>query len=319
MFCVAVGYGLQNKLIQGAQKASPLFKKYLSDTSRKSRGEAEFVYNRAIEIIASVRYRPEHTGFELSNADGIKVLKSINEICAVVAECYADEPAKRAKVKLVLERLKAVAVPLLPLCLALKSQKKITLDKQELIRQHQCSVWAAWRVHFPTKSVFLKMHHMVCAVPRFINKYHMYYRIGEEGFEGVHPVMEKVKGNLKSIVNTEARIQTMYRRFQVSLASGVEAGKKELDDNIKTGPRGRYAKVMATRKEESLSFKKDVLWEEPAGYVHLVGGEVMKKEWMEVYSFVQSGIVPASWWNAFEKDETLGDLAKEKVKYSTKK
>lgn len=254
-----IGYGLQHKLIQGAQKLAPLAEKYLCDTSRKSRGEAEFVYNRAIEIIASVRYRPEHTGFELSNADGIKVLKNIDAICDVAAECYADEPAKRTLVKLVLEHLKAVAHPLLPLCLALKSQKKITAEKWELIYQHQCSVFAAWRVNFPTKNVYLKMHHMVCGVPRFIERFQMYYRVGEEGFEGVHPVMEKVKGNLKSIVNTEVRIQTMYRRFQVSLASGVEAGKKELDESIKTGPRGRYSKERATRKEESLSFKKDVL------------------------------------------------------------
>lgn len=298
---------------------APLLRKYLGDSSRKSRGEAEFVYNRAIEIVGCVRYRPEHTGFELSNADGIKVLNQINEICDVVGECYANEPAKRTEVRLVLARLKAVAAPLLPLCVALKSQQKIPLEKQQLILQHQCSVFAAWRDNFPRKNVYLKMHHMVCAVPRFINRHETFYRVGEEGFEGCHPVMEQVKGNLKSIVNTEARVQAMYRRFQISLASGVEAGKKELDSNIKTGTRGPYAKAMATRKEESLSFKKNVLREEPAGYVHLVGGEVMKKDWMEVYSFVQSGIVPASWCSAFEKDDTLGYLAKEKVKYSTKK
>lgn len=297
----------------------PLLQQYLKDTSRKSRGEAEFVYNRAIEIVAGVRYRPEHTGFELSNADGIKVLKYMDEICDVVSECYAEEPAKRDLVELIVKRLKAVATPLLPLCLLLKSQQIIPPEKQEEIRKQQCAVFAAWREHFPNKGVFLKMHHMVCAVPRFIGKYETYYRISEEGFEGVHPRMEGIKSNLKSMVSSEMRIQTMYHRFQVSLAAPVEAGKKKLDDNIKAGPRGRYAKVRKTRKEESLSFKKDVLREEPDGYVHLVTGEVMKKEWLEVYALVQFGIAPEAWWNAFEKARALSDVTKEKLKYSTRK
>ena len=143
----------------------------------------------------------------------------------------------------------------------------------------------------------------------------MYYRAGEEGFEAMHPRMEKVKSNLASMISTEQRIQTMYRRFQVSLAAPVEAAKKQLDDEIKTGPRGAYDKVKKTRKQESLFVANDVLREEPEGFVHLASGEVMKKEWLDVYAFVQFGKAPQAWWAAFDAANDLGDLAKEKIKY----
>lgn len=310
------GYGLAHKLTNGAKKLLPLLQDYLKDSSRKSRGEAEFVYNRAIEILAGVRFRPERTGFELSNADGIKVLKVMDEIGDVVSRCYGNEPAKRELVKQVVARIKAVASPLYQLCLLLKSQKIIPPETQEVIRTHQCAVFTAWRANFPNKNVFLKMHHWLCGMPRFIEKYQMFYRVSEESFESIHPVMEKTKSNLKPMVSTEKRLHNMYRRFQVSLAAPVEAGKTKLQDKITKGPRGPYNASQATRRQESLTCAIDELHEEPEGYLRLVSGEIMKKDWLDVYALVQFGKAPEAWWNAFDVVADLGDLAKEKLKFS---
>jgi hypothetical protein len=42
----------------------------------------------------------------------------------------------------------------------------------------------------------------------------------------------------------------------------------------------------------------------------------MKKDWLDVYALVQFGKAPEAWWNAFDVVADLGDLAKEKLKFS---
>ena len=61
------------------------------ESPKKPKGPAEFVFNRAVEAFGGVRYRAEHGGYELSNADGIKVLEAWDKIVGVVSQvCDCD-------------------------------------------------------------------------------------------------------------------------------------------------------------------------------------------------------------------------------------
>jgi hypothetical protein len=59
-------------------------------------------------------------------------------------------------------------------------------------------------------------------------------------------------------------------------------------------------------------------FEDPHGYLNLPTGEVIKKEWLEVYEFCQYHKAPIGWSKAFEHVESMGNFVKEKIRYSKK-
>ena len=69
------------KKIQGAEELLKEIKAHKKQSSKKPHGPAEYRYNKSFEEEAKVRFRAEHSGFELSNSDGITVLQHWNNIC----------------------------------------------------------------------------------------------------------------------------------------------------------------------------------------------------------------------------------------------
>lgn len=85
--------GLSNlvRLMKGAGILKQELTKFMSSSSKKPRGEAEFVFLKAVEIFGGF-YNAEHGGFELTHSDGIDMLEEWDKICALVSNTYPNSP-----------------------------------------------------------------------------------------------------------------------------------------------------------------------------------------------------------------------------------
>jgi len=189
-------------------------------------GPAEFVLNRAIEILATVRFRAEHGGFELSNDHGIKVLAIWEKIVKAVIAAYPGSDARstslRNKIQKFMESTKYIAEPLLYISKVLKYQEKVkdvVLKKLEIaLVKHS----VAWRIVFPNKKVFVKLHRLEAHVRDFILRYRFFGLVSEEGFEAFHPHIARVMDNVRSMVSITGHIKTIFRRLSVGLNEPVQ-------------------------------------------------------------------------------------------------
>jgi hypothetical protein len=57
--------------------------------------------------------------------------------------------------------------------------------------------------------------------------------------------------------------------------------------------------------EEDLDCETTLLEEDPHGYISLPTGEVIKKEWLEVYEFCQYHKAPFAWSKVFDHVESM--------------
>jgi hypothetical protein len=311
-------YGLQVKLINGAKIVVKVVEEYLRAKSRNSRGPSEFTFDRGIEYIARVQYQQQNSGTELTNRDAMKALAVWDDICDLVEKCYADEPHRQARVVEVMQNSKGFASPLFALNKMLMTQGRQTEDRHDIIRQHLFDVFIAWRRHFPEKNVFLKMHHLIAHAIFFIVEHEMLYRLSEEGFESFQSLIDNVKTTFASVVNEKKRFESIYHRLQVSMDEGIEAERTAYNIATTKGERGPYNTKKATRMEEDLDCDTALLVEDPPGYINLPTGEVIKKEWLEVYEYCQYQKAPLDWSKAFDHVESMGAFVKEKVRYSKK-
>lgn len=58
------------------------------------RGMGEYALHGAIETIGGVRFRPEHSGFEMWHSCRMKALSKWTEMCAAVSMVYEKEPVE---------------------------------------------------------------------------------------------------------------------------------------------------------------------------------------------------------------------------------
>jgi hypothetical protein len=54
-------------------------------SGKKTKGRAEFVFNRAIELFGAVKFRAEFGGWDLSNSHCLQVLETWEKIVSAVA------------------------------------------------------------------------------------------------------------------------------------------------------------------------------------------------------------------------------------------
>jgi AAA15 family ATPase/GTPase len=102
--------GLANlvKLRKGAGILSKELTKYLLSSSKKPRGEAEFVFLKAVEIYGD-NFQAEHGGFELTHGDGIDMLEEWEMICKLKMQTYADNATSRSEVQEAMDDTKIIA------------------------------------------------------------------------------------------------------------------------------------------------------------------------------------------------------------------
>lgn len=308
-------YGPVNKTLCGAEIMKELIDDYMKPKCKKPRGPAEYVFNKGIEIYGRVRYRAEHSGYELSNSDGIKALAVWDDICGAVCRTYGDQPTAKQLVESVMEESKRVAGPLLEVSIALKSQERIDPEKQDEIKASICALSSAWRECYPDKKIFLKFHHVEAHVIVVIEMYEMAGRGSEESFEASHPLLNEIKKQQARVASTERRIANEVGAVQSTLCPEVAAKSIELKEKFKGKRRGPYKTSGANRNQETLTFVEDAV-EDVLDYVVVEDGAArLKAEWVEAYQLCRYNKVPQLWSNAFETDDSLGATCKNKLKY----
>jgi len=211
----------------------------------------------------------------------------------------------------------AIAKPLLELSKALKSQKLIGPEKIEKIKTWICELATAWRVVYSDKDIFNKQHHIEHIIA-FIEDFFMIGRCSEEGGEAVHPWINDLKEAMKSIANDAQRIANVVGSMQSQLDPKVAANAAAVQESVTGKKRGKYnIKGGVRRGGESLTFAPNNLQVGEGGLVEMLTKKgFLKEEWVDVYEFCLAGRVPKSWQEPFLQDSTLGDAAKEQIKFS---
>ena len=312
------GYDQKNLLQAGAKETQQSIEKYLK--SKKPKGPAEYTFNRSIELHANIRFQAQHSGFELTNKDGIKVLAVWDKVCKSTAMSYPHHLDTIGKqICELMNDSKKIARPLLQLSKLLKSQDKFTDQHIRKLKFVVAQLSKEWRKVLSGKKVFLKLHHVECHILSFAILYRMVGRLSEEGFEACHPVMNAVQRVLKSIVSTQQRVATFGRRLNVRSDDKVQSVISDVNKKF-TGPkRGTYNKTTINlRVSEELEFMEcgtcTPSSEFPGFSVLSVGG-IIPNEWRDVYLMSAHGHVPSYWSSSFQLDPELGSSQKQHSKF----
>ena len=311
------GYGQNLKL----QNAAARFAKQIDyyKKSRKPKGPAEYVFVRAIEIYGGVRYRPEHSGFELSNDDGISVLENWDKVCDAVNRVYERNTSMGNKVGSFIDKTRKIATPLLTISKLLKSQKKFTPERIRQLKEALVLHSMAWRIGFPHKNIWLKLHRLETHIVQFIERWGFVGRRSEEGFEAVHPILNGLFKMSSHIVNTETRATSMSRQIAVDMASDVIQVVDKVKSKFTKRKYGPNRKRSASRQGASgRTILSEELTDEIEGdYIDVSNDEVIKKSWVPLYMLIEAGKVPEHWSKAFYDNPTLGEEIKVKSEYSS--
>ena len=228
-------YVMNEKKLKGAEEMEKLITTYLKSSSRKPRGRAEYRYNQAFEVIARVFFRAEHSGFELSNADGIKALEKWAEICEYTIASYdansedAEEARMAQQITEIMTKSKEVSSPLLPVSKTMKSQKKLEQDTIDEFSDELIKLSKAWRTIYNTfddnnnnsKDVFIKLHHLEAHIRPFMIKHGFYGRGSEEGMEQAHNEYEADKKITSRLKCTLQRVEAFLRRQNSAVATEI--------------------------------------------------------------------------------------------------
>jgi hypothetical protein len=313
------GLGRHNQLRRGAEKVIKGIKVYMDPKSKKPKGKAEYVFNQAIPIFAKVNYRKEYGGYQLSHRDNIQVLQAWDKVRVVVCAAFDDDPDYQELVRATMDKSEKLANSLLKLCKFLKSQEKCEADRIEAIKEAIAEIYYAWSIHYPRQECFPKLHHLVWHVVEFIREYEMYEIISEEGFEAIHPQINKIIKELKPMMNTKQRLQTTNDRLMSSLDSSVESITQEFKtrkaSTVKNRPK-EYNKQGRSRNAESGCIVYTGLQDDPDDENCLLlpqSKDLIKVSWREVFEFACYSKAPASWSKVFADCEDLGNVKKEEA------
>ena len=310
-------YSATEKKLHGAKDMKELISNYLKKTSKKPHGRAEYRYNRAFQLLAKVCFRAEHSGFELSNADGIKALEKWDEICKYTADSWSAESEDATERGIaqqiigIMEESKKVAAPMLPISKILKSQEKLDDAKIEEISLEIIKLAKAWREVYKTflddddsKGVFLKLHHLEHHVRPFMIK-HGFYGLGsEEGFEQAHNEFDsdmKIVSRMPCPVN---RVNAFVRRQNsacdpdiIPILMGMEGKKRGAYQPSAKRKRRRINTVQNSSVQEAEEDGYLLAKDTKANRTYLI-----KEGWKDVYLMCACGVPPDSWKEDLTED-----------------
>ena len=172
------GLEAANKLKRGATEMIRLVDEFRKEqkkntSGQKVCGDAAFVFNKLIELIANVRFRGEHGGVSLSNSHSIHVIQHYKAIADGTEKVYKDDLVKSAEVKDVMRAFRRIAEPLQKICALLKTQRKWTDQMIEEFKDSTMDYAIAWREEFLTGKLFPKAHALECCVFAFVSRNRM--------------------------------------------------------------------------------------------------------------------------------------------------
>jgi hypothetical protein len=302
--------------VAGAKKMLEELKQYV-ESPKKPKGPAEFVFNRAVEAFGGVRYRAEHGGYELSNADGIKVLEVWDKIVGAVSLVYDCNGEKGRRVLELMEKSKKIAGPLLTISRIIKSQQKITGERLAELKRCLRLFSIAWRQGFPARGVWLKFHRLEHHIIQFIELFGMVGRVSEEGFESFHPLMNSLFNDGKSIVSTRHRVNCMGRKLHSGANADVQKIMVQVKDATSRPKKGPNRNTAAKRMgEHGGDLVSSVLEEDEAGeYLIISEREMIPKAWQDLFLLLTHNKAPREWSRVFRDHENLGEEIKVKLEY----
>jgi hypothetical protein len=149
---------------------------------------------------------------------------------------------------------------------------------------------------------------------------HGFFGIGsEEGFEAIHPQLNKIIRDLKPMMNTDQRLQTTLNRLMSSLDSSIESITQEFNTKKSSMTNNRpkeHKKSGRSRNRESGLIIDTGLEVDTHDANFLFMPEcngLIKACWREVTDFVCYSKAPPSWSKVFADSEDLGNMKKEEA------
>ena len=146
----------------------------------------------------------------------------------------------------------------------------------------------------------------------------MYGILSEEGFEAVHPKLNKIVHELKPMVDTTQRLERTVSRLMSSLNDSIQRITQEY--NLKLASRHSTARPTTynttgrSRNHVSgIIFQTGLVGEDDEECLRSGDGKyLIKTEWREVYEFLCHSKVPKSWSRIFEERDDIGNVKKTK-------
>ncbi|CAB9513297.1 hypothetical protein SEMRO_583_G170680.1 [Seminavis robusta] len=320
---VQTGMEAWSKVQTAGTELSSAGNKFIKDSGSKPEGVASYLLYQSFCVDGGVRFNVEHSGLELTNANGIKVLSNYETIANRVEQAYSEgnETHLREDVKAVMAMWRQLAGLLLELSAILKRQSKLTTEEIERLKQCANEYGRQWMAMIPGKdTVFNKLHTLIAHLTTFAETHGTIGLVNEESFEATHPRAQTISSHLRSMVSTEAKVQKTVQRFSLGLNTEYETTRTALQDGRKTGRRNlrngdTYAR--RTRKHDVAPIRNQTQdGQLPPELVYVdTNRAVVKKEWLDYYNYLVCGRVPASWRKAFGDDDEIGNVFKVKSEY----
>ena len=304
-------YSQRVRKLNGAKQLLEAIKKYKNKTSKRPRGPAEYRYNKSFEEKAKVRFRPEHSGFELSNSDGIIALQHWNKICKATTAVYdvdsdnEDEARMAEAIQNIMDESKKVSRPLFWLSKFLKRQDKKTAKiVYTEFDPVMIAFSRAWREVYKTfaeeedsRGVFNKLHHLEYHVRGFMLRNGFYGRGSEEGKEQAHNEFASDQQIVSRMNCPVKKTETFMRRQN----SAVSPELVPMLQSMKGKKRGRYNTTGNRRQRRRIeTVSNNSVRDLADGWVEVDHQKMntsylIKSSWKDVYMMCMYGKVPDAW------------------------
>jgi hypothetical protein len=249
---------------------------------------------------------------ELTTARGMLAMECCQPVYDITCQAYAGaDPNWNAKVKEVVDWWLELAGILYEMGKLMKSQKKMTEDRIQMLEVLIVKYAVLWRKKITYKNpVFWKMHIMECCFINFVRVTGMSGRASAEGMENKHFHMGKLKAMMAPVVKTDVRVAKLSQRQQIYLLPGLAKKFEKIESRTKrTGRRGPYKnKGLVTRNTEEvieLLDEDDDDDDVPEGHFEVANEGILPNEFAELYNFYKTRLMPEHWRKPFESDECL--------------
>ncbi|CAB9510906.1 hypothetical protein SEMRO_458_G147190.1 [Seminavis robusta] len=310
-------------VVKAGEELSASGSKFVKDSGSKPEGEASYLLYQSFCVDGGVKFNVEHSGLELTNANGIKVLSKYKKIASRVEQAYCDNPQLQEEVKEVMTMWRTLAELLLEISAILKRQCKLSDDEVNRLKLCAEQYGQQWISMIPGKdTVFNKLHTLIAHLTEFAEQHKTIGLVNEESFEATHPRAQTISNHLKSMVSTEGKVTKTIQRFSLGLNNDYQTTRTALQDDRKMGQRklndgDKYKVAHRSRQHDMAPITNQSNNSKlPDGLVHVdTNQSVVKAKWLPYYDYLVCSRVPPAWRKAFADDDAIGSVYKVKSEY----
>ena len=283
-------------------------------------GTAEYLFKTALQTVAG-HFKKEHGGMDLNAARCLLAMQRAPEVRDVMLE-YTTDP----KIVEIIEWFYECSKPLYQVGLLFKSQRKMTKDRCDKLREETALFTAHILRMCPKKNpVYHKLHQLLFHTIHFADDDGICGHARCEGMENAHCTMNALRSVLNTIPTTEIRVKKIAHRMQIFLIDEVQKRRQKIKDATKnSGARGRYNIDRKFKYQEnleditnyditcSLKIGKD---EEDLELVEIDDGMLIPKAFHETYKFYAKNEARSSTIEVIENSTKFGTKAKKAARF----